>query len=359
MEEKCFCETDKYGYPSLSDRLFCCVCKGQKEELIKLRCCGKYVHRSCFINSTIIYTNNIINSKDIQYTTTLSDIQLCLYCRKEYDKEQFPNLPYTNEESILRKKYFIIRDSMRLLLIILTIFSCVLALSDNILLARRFIDNCERNNTNNCSELFYDKTKWKMVVVLITSILGFGSCMAFMLSDIGLFYYKLFKNGDDIFKNINVDDIINQYKNKINQSKEFIKILLNYLIPLLLVLIWQLGYLTIMIGYNQWYIPLHTTSNITVEEAHKLVLDYIPILCLFNIFWLTPLGFIIFSLIYILIYILYIIGYNLCKIISKCYCYRLCVDRRNKIKDKLATGKTNIQLYSIDIDESIKKSNIV
>jgi hypothetical protein len=371
MEESCFCQTDKYAYPTLCDRLCCCLCYKEKEELIKLNCCGKFVHRSCFINSSIIRSNNIINSKDTPETTTFSKIQICHYCQKPYDKKQFPNIPHTNEEITLHNKVSRLDTSTCSIMTFTVILAFSIALADNILLAgnlnkgmglykKIFINNCITNYTGkyteqseideDCSDSFYDETVWKIWMVCLTSLLGFlvFSCVYGIRCD---WISTDFKILSDKFKigNMKPHQTIKQYKEEMSEYKPLFKrIHINSIISSF-ELIWQLAYLIIIIGYNLWYIPSHTSSDTTIDEIRKLVLNYLPILCLFNVFWI----YFIFGL------LLAVFGLGFVCVFSFKCCCEAWIDTRKDYRNKIIIGETNIKLYSIDIDESIKKSNIV
>jgi hypothetical protein len=111
--------------------------------------------------------------------------------------------------------------------------------------------------------------------------------------------------------------------------------------------------LFIILGYNLWYIPSHASSDTTVEDARKLVVNYIPILCFFNVLWLALIGPIIFIII-LPVYICF----EWC--IKNCIkCFNSCAETRKKIKNDILIGETNIKSFSIDIDNSLKKSSIV
>jgi hypothetical protein len=370
MEESCFCETDKYAYPSLYNRLCCCLCTKEKETLIKLNCCGKYVHQSCFINSAIIRSNNIINSKDTSNTTKLSEIQICHYCQNPYDKKQFPNIPRTHEEIKLNHKMKVCTFIEYIMLLLATILTFSNALADNILLASNrnkgmnlykniFVSNCESNYTgsytnaddinNYCSDSFYDETVWKMWTVCITSIFGFVVyCTVYDMR-----WHMHCELVENFLENRNVirdkDFIIQHYKDAINNHKDIYKKFVLNLIVLALELTWQLAYLIIIVGYNKWYIPSHTFEDTTVEEARKLLLYYIPILCFFNIFWICfAVGLVI----------------TMYALIGGCMiclrgCFELWKEQREISRNKIRIGETNIKLYDIDVDDSLKKSDIV
>jgi len=364
MEESCFCQTDKYAYPSLCDRLCCCLCYKEKEELIKLNCCGKIVHRSCFINSSIIRSNNIINSKDTPETTTFSEIQICHYCQKPYDKKQFPNIPHTNEEVKLINKNRKLKNIFIVFWIIVLFLSFGNGLTDNVLLGSyknkgielykiKYIENCKLNLTNNCyqsnninkccDKSFYQENWWAPVFVIITSVMSlflFGIICSESAKDFRKKYFKI-RFVKLYFVYVHGVYYKYQYEEKFNKAKNIYKSnILKFIIPTCM-LGWQLLYLMNIIGYNQWYIPSHTSSNTTLEEAHKLALNYIPILCLFNIFWVM-----------LIVLILFII----CFLFYCCFdCY---LEERNKVKNNILGGENNIKIYDVDINESLKKSNI-
>ena len=373
MEDNCFCQTDKYINPTVWDMICRCLCIAEKENIIKLNCCGNYVHRSCFINSAIIYSNNIINSKDTPETTKLSEIRLCHYCRKPYDKSQFPIIPYTNEEFILGNKIISVVNTIDILNVFIILFSLCIGLCDNILLASNnnkgmelyekiFINNCKTNYTgsyNNskdisdyCSNLFYMETEWKIWVVILTSVIGFivyMSCVNYRCR-------KIIDYNDYIFELLKLkSDSILEYKeiiNKINKYKNLDKKMRINLIIQLLELLWQLVYLVIIIGYNVWYIPSHTSSETTQEEARKLVLNYLPILCFFNIYW----NYIIIGIVLLCIGWRGSIGESFSNQEEKSK-----EEKSNELnKNKIIEQRIDIKLYSIDVDDdSLKKSNIV
>jgi hypothetical protein len=372
MEENCFCETDKYAYPSLYNRIFCCVCNKEKEILIKLNCCGKYVHKSCFITSSIIRRNNIINSKDTPETTNFSEIDICHYCTKPYDKRQFPNL-LTSEGIQIKRKHRMFNIILITLWTIIMLFSTGNSLSDNILLGvyknrgielykNKFIDNCEANYTgiyntskdihDYCFDSFSDKNIWIPWMVTGSSVFGAFTIIAFMcllFADDGrfpkppIFVYEYIFTGD--LCNIHTDFLIKDYKNSIEKCKKIYKSNSKKLIIPSIILIWQLVYLFLILGYNLWYIPSHTSPDTTEKEARKLAFYYIPILCFFNIFWLAIICLTIFII---------------CVIVVLCIkCCNEYEEERRKIKNNMSLGNDNVKLYDMDVDNSLKKSNIV
>jgi hypothetical protein len=364
MEEKCFCESDKVGYPSLYERLCCCICDGKTEKLIKLNCCGKYVHKSCFINSSIIYSNNIINSNDTLDTYNINELKICHYCRKPYDMCQFPDIPHTNEEVKLINKNRKLKNISIMFWIIIIILSLGNGLADNILLGTyknkgmdlyktKFIDNCELNYMDNCNQteninkccqtLFSKKNSWSLILVVLTSILSFIPVSIICSEHAEEFREKYLKLLEIIDPSTTyyISTYKYEYKEHINKLKNIYKSnLMKFIIPICM-LVWQLGYLAIINSYNKWYIPSHTSSNTTLEEAHQLVLNYIPVLCLFNILWilLICLGLIIIGVLF-------------------CCCLDCYVEERNKIKNNILDGDNNIKIYNEDNNQSFKKSNV-
>ena len=381
MEENCFCKTDKYAYPSICNRIFCCVCTGSKEELIKLQCCNNYVHRSCFINSSIIRRNNIINSKDTLETTKFSEIDICHYCKKPYNTTQFPNmLSRGNKDLLFISKNKVLELILIILWTILVLLSIGNALSDNILLLsgknkgielykNKFIDNCKNYTQEDCSESYEeDSVRVGMFIgCIITIVLGGPLTLIYLQCSYSESKSKWDKyifpqsiNLDDVYKhmrnhynNLIINCRISDYKKSINKHNQIYKSNFNRLIIPSIILIWQLIYLFIILGYNLWYIPSHTSSDTTVEDARKLVVNYIPILCFFNVLWLAVIGPIIFIII-LPVYICF----EWC--IKNCIkCFNSCAETRKKIKNDILIGETNIKSFSIDIDNSLKKSSIV
>ena len=374
MEESCFCCTDKYVYPTLWTRISWCICTSTKEELIKLKCCGNYVHRSCFINSSIIRRNNILNSKDIPDITRFDQIDVCHYCKLPNDMI-FPYMP--NEAINIENLNSILEILLEIYWPIVILLSIGNAISDNVLLGTQTnkgiklyknisIDNCELNYTgiyntstnihNYCSDSFEDE--WITPVVCIMSILGtviIYLCIRsafeddfmekYIMESFRHYRFTYYVGITTIYRN----ESIQKYKNTVARSKQIYKSNLIRLITPSIILIWQLVYLFIILGYNLWYIPSHTSSDTTVEEARKLFLNYIPILCFFNVLWagvICPM----------IALILFGIGYC----IKKCteYCAK-CIEEREVIKHNISMGENNIKSFSIDIDNSLKKSSVV
>ena len=392
MEQSCFCETDKYAYPSIWDRIFCCICSGIKERLIKLECCSKYVHKSCFINSAIIHRNNILNSKDTLETTKFSEIDICHYCRDSYDRTQFPNIP-TSEGIQIKNKNRILEVLLPTCWIIILLLIFGNALGDNILLGthknkgielykHKFIDNCELNytgiyNTSNdihdyCHNSFLNENEWTLGVVPTTSIAGF------MIIIVGLYLLSTTDETSIIYSFVDQYIIIEflplwdtsfyhtvkDYRTSIEKCTKIYKSNCKKLIIPSIILTWQLVYLFLILGYNLWYIPSHTSPDTTVEEARKLTFYYIPILCFFNVFWFVIICAITIPIIFGIICLILLCVECCTKMCVGCAnccieCVNFCAEERNKVKNNISLGDNNIKLYSIDIDDSLKKSTIV
>uniref|UniRef100_A0A6C0E6J7 Uncharacterized protein n=1 Tax=viral metagenome TaxID=1070528 RepID=A0A6C0E6J7_9ZZZZ len=377
MKDTCFCESDKNGLPTLYERLCCCICIGKKEELIQLDCCKNYVHKSCFITAAFIHSNQIINSKDTPGTTKFSEIDICHYCQQPYNKNLFPDTPHTNEEVQLLNKNRKLRTKLTIMWTILTILSFGIGLCDNILLAtyknkgielykNKFMDNCIANYTGNCNEyvnrheccsdVFDDQTKWPFGLTLLTSMIGaflifvftscFGclhesSCSYDLINSIPIVTTELppIHCRNHSFSLYSIED----YKEELNKNKGIYKSNQKRLIIPSIMLMWQLIYLFIMLGYNLWYIPVYTSPSVTLEESYKLSLYYIPILCLFNVFYLA----IICPIISIIIVLF-------------AWCFLCCAEERGKIKNNISDGKNNIELCDRDTTfNSLKNSSIV
>jgi hypothetical protein len=372
MELKCFCESDKYAYPTLFDRLCCCVCSGKKEELIKLDCCNNYVHRSCFINSAIIHSNSVINSKDTPNTTPLSTIDICHYCRKPYSKSQFPNIPNSNEEITIRTKNDIVNVIVILLWCIAILLALGCGLSDNVLFGgyynkgmsfykNIFINDCLKNNESksyeDCNGEFEDDyvmIKWCGATTPF--------CGAILIISLIVYIGRECRKLHKYFEETPMPDNGNMYYNgTTRQYEEFVSSLRNVyksnmkrlIIPSVM-LAYQLIYFGMILGYNLWYIPTHTTSNTTIDEAYHMAVNYIPVLCCFNVFWVP---FTIIAMV-IVISVLCCVFWAIEWIIKNCYEY--CRKNRENIRNNLTRGETNIKSYTNNEDNTLKKiSNII
>jgi hypothetical protein len=237
------------------------------------------------------------------------------------------------------------------------------ALTDNVLLAShnkedielyrdKFIDNCKSSYTEKCNEdenkneccnlLFERKTMWRFILVIFTSIFGLFIIIFFAKSSSFVEIRKKYLEIQEL-EYISINYSIADYKNNISNWKDIIKSNRKKFIIPFFILIWQFLYLCIIIGYNRWYIPSNTSSDTTMSEARKLVLEYIPILCFFNVFWVAfvcPILFIVYFVIYC--------------------CIESCINERKNIKNNISGGKNNVRLYDIDvIDNEFKKSNFV
>jgi hypothetical protein len=373
MTLKCFCESDKYAYPTLFDRLCCCVCSGKKEELIKLACCNNYVHRSCFINSAIIHSNSVINSKDTPDQTLMSEIDICHYCRKPYSKSQFPNIPNSNEEITIRTKNDIVNVIVILLWCIAMLLALGCGLSDNVLFGGFYnkgisfyknisINDCLRNNEGksyeDCNGEFKENNRMiTMGVVMISSII---SVLIIILVCFCWNTYTFMKY-HKYFEERPMPDKGNRYyittgglKIFINSLRYVYKSNMKRLIIPFVILVWQLIYLVMILGYNLWYIPAHTSSNTTIDEARHLALIYISVLCCFNVFWAILTIIAIVIIIIGMCYVFWAIEW----IIKNCY--ECCRKNRENIRNNLTRGETNIKSYTNNEDNTLKKiSNII
>jgi hypothetical protein len=366
MKDTCFCESDKNGLPTLYERLCCCICIGKKEALIQLDCCKNYVHKSCFITAAFIHSNQIINSNDTPDTTKFSKIDICHYCQQPYNQNLFSGTPHTNEEVQLLNKNRKLRTKLTIMWTILIILCFGIGLCDNILLAtyknkgielykNKFMDNCIAYYTGNCAEyvnrheccsdVLDDQTKWPFLLALLTSLIGAFFIFVFVA-------YELSRNipivTTELFPICFGNDqsywySIEHYKEELNKNKGIYKSNQKRLIIPSIMLIWQLIYLFIMLGYNLWYIPVYTSPSVTLEESYKLSLYYIPILCLFNVFYLAIICPIIFII-----------------IVLFAVCFNYYAEERGKIKNNISDGKNNIELRDRDTTfNSLKNSSIV
>lgn len=344
----------------------------KKEELIKLDCCNNYVHRSCFINSAIIHSNSVINSKDTPNTTPLSTIDICHYCRKPYSKSQFPNIPNSNEEITIRTKNDIVNVTVILLWSFVTLLAFGLGLSDNVLLGgyynkgmsfykNIFINDCLKNNKSksydDCDFEFNDNyvmIKWS---VGTSSIGGFG-LNVILICYIVRKCWKLHKYFEETpmpdNRNMYYNGTTRQYEGFVSSLRNVYKSNMKRLIIPSVMLAYQLIYLGMILGYNLWYIPTHTTSNTTIDEAYHMAINYIPVLCCFNVFWVPFTIIAIVIVIIVLCCVFWAIGW----IITSCY--ECCKENRENIRNNLTRGETNIKSYTNNEDDTLKKiSNII
>jgi hypothetical protein len=373
----CFCASDKKLKISCLAKLYYCTCpEDPSEPLIRLECCGNYVHKSCFDSYLISQRDAYIYGDN--YETNLEEsiftIDKCYYCNNppiKYVEKFSEQLPYSNlEESNINtfskfKKYF------ERSICIFIIYSCVIGLFDIIFahthMKHNIIDYC--NN-------FDDKSKCEQDIRSIGAYkyIFFGSCIIWgvgIACFLAFLVYLTDDKTDDLFTDFFGSYYTPWYKSRfyhreptnvkkyrcwMDYNVKLKNTLLSCFSVSILLLIWQFVYLGLSLYYNLLYVPNEKPETIT--DINDILIVYVKIFTTCNIYVVVPVGFIILGCCGgICLKLVFCCKSIYEESFNACFngCFNSCKKYKNNRKNLGNLGNYNTKIFELDNDPDKKK----
>jgi len=383
--ETCFCESEQKLKINCLTKLTYCTCpKDPVEPLFQLKCCGKYVHKSCLNSYLLLKRNTYIygNDWETHKESLVSSVDTCCYCTKKLDNSDIGILPYSNIEKYTRDIFIKLAKFCNVIIWIFMIVSVVSGLSDFIYsqnqIKYKLLDYCDTiNNSSECVDHFKqsDAYKYTYIASYIFFIIGLIGIMYtyffIMMSTFSLHHNMLFGVVELLYDFISgkTDEItpliytqlndnyrtqfrcVEKYRNEMSKIQKEIRYCIIIILIFIILLIWQLAYPGLIIYYVKWYIPNQHPKS--VNDIIGILEVYIKMFSTCNIFIMSPLLVIIslclWGISIVLWFVLWFIG-------TECYtsCCAFITNYKNKRSNLSNLAQNKIQLFEIDVGQELK-----